>query len=111
MCLLFSCSEEHQGHVLLSHSFRLSICVPQLRNPLTCLAIDIEVVLCSSRFADRISVQLIVVPSACGMFSRFRMWFLSTEPCIYSMMLNLSHLMMGTLLIFTFHCDPNILVG
>ena len=68
MCLLFSCGEEHLGHVLLSHYFCLSICLPQLKNPLTCLAIAIDVVLCISWFADCIAVQLIVELSNCGIF-------------------------------------------
>ena len=97
--------------MLLSHSFLLSICVPQLKNPLTCLANEIEAVLCSSRLVDGITVQFIVVLNACGMFSIFRMWFRSAYPCIYSIMLYLSRLMIGTLLIFTVHCDTNILVG
>ena len=49
----------------------------QLKNPLTCLAIVIDDVLCSSRFADCIAVQLIVEPSSCGFFYLASMWFLS----------------------------------
>ena len=72
--------DEHLGHVLLSHSFLLSICVPQLKNPLTCLAKDMEAVLCSSRLVDRIAVQFIVVLSDWWIFSLFRMWLRRADP-------------------------------